>query len=253
MSAGFTIAEYIISFFFICCFPGLALSYLLFPSARLEKVERFWIACLSSIALSSLLASGLIIILGHFAPMNFFAGIIILTLGFVLAAVWRKYQANDEEILQTLNLFSLSYKFNKPLMFVGVILLIFPLALSIVFPGRSNQENLLPASVPLGITEFYISPQDVELVLESIKYPQTPIIIPLTIVNHSPEPKEFRIEFFIGKHKILEQSDLVVTAGGVWQEPFIFFDNVLGPTESVNILLFERNVQEPISQLRLWP
>jgi uncharacterized membrane protein len=248
-----TFAQYIASFFFICCLPGLALSYLLFPPARLDRLERVWIACFSSIALSSLLASGLIIILGQFSPLYFFAGIVILTVGFASAAVGRSYQIKNEHTGLSVISFSLGVKSNKSLLLVVVLFVFFLIALRIEIPGISNEVDILPASIPSSITEFFISPQDVELVLESIKYPQTPIIIPLTIVNYSPEPKEFRIEIFMGKDKILEQSDVAVTARGVWQEPFIIFDNVLGHSESVNILLFERNVQEPISQLRLWP
>ena len=242
--------QHIVSFFFICCLPGLALSYLLFSPARLDKLERLWIAFSSSIALSSLLASGLIIILGQFSPMNFITGILILTIGFASAALWGIYLTKNT--LRSFISFVVSIKFSKQLLLVAVLFIFLLFARLVEFPGTANQVDDLSASVPSGITEFYISPGELENILEDSIGSSSEIEIPLVIVNHNPGSMDYQITIINNDQNVYEKGGITVSSGDSWRGNVVVprMENTSSPY--FDIFLYANSNQVSVAQLRLW-
>lgn len=248
-----SVARNLASFLIICCLPGLAASYLLLPSTRLNPLERLFVACCSSIAISSLLAAGLILIHGQINPVNFFVGLLTLIAIFAAAALWRKYL--DKLEIHLLSTFSpdIRRKFtNSRWLLAGLV--IFSLSfLLVVKISRENDPIKDPSAlVNSSITEFYVSPQVVEQVLESIGTSQGELEIPLEIVNHNPDIREFHIELLNGSEKISEKSEIIVAAGETWRGVLIVPGLISDNSDRIDILLFNTPSQKPVSQLRLW-
>jgi uncharacterized membrane protein len=246
-------ARYLAVFFIVCCMPGLALSYLLFPPSRLDFLERFFVACSSSVALSSLLAVWLILISGQFIPLIFAAGILLLTAIFSGLALWRKPRA-ENGIDSGLSPDPAGKRhFIKPVLLVAILI-----TFSLIFlPALDSHEDLNPVHdkslfSPSDITEFYISPTEVETVLESITDPQEETEIPLVIVNHNPEPVEYRIDIFNEDQKTLEQSGITVSAGDSWRGNVTTSLPKSDHSDCIDIYLFTTSSPHPIAQLRLW-
>lgn len=246
-------ARYLAIFIFVCCLPGLALSYLLFPPPRLDFLERLFIACSSSIALSSLLAVGLILLSGRFVLLVFSAAALLLTAIFFGLSQWRLHIAAAGNEANSSTDHAGKRQSIKPALLVVVLLV--PIIL--FFPAQDLHEKYFLvddqfAWLSSDITEFYISPQKVEIVLERIGNPQEEINIPLVIVNHNPEPVEYRIEIFNEDQITFEQSGISVSAGDAWH------GNVSTPllksnhSSYIDIFLFARNSPNPVAQLRLW-
>jgi len=247
-----TFIQYVISFLFICCLPGLPLSYLFFPSSRLDYIERGMVMCFSSIAISSLLAGGLIIYLGQVTPMKFFACLVILTAGFTAAALWRVRPIKNDKNSFSLSIFPIRYQFNKPLLLVAAFLILIPFLLRLNPLWEFNFLDDHDGPVLSGVTEFFISPENIEEVLGSISEPQIPIEVPINIDNQNPDQKEFRIELVIDGQKIYVQSDIEVAAWGTWHDSVTIPESFLIHSDHIDIFLFDKSIEEPISQLRLW-
>jgi hypothetical protein len=133
-------------------------------------------------------------------------------------------------------------------------LVIFSLSfLLVVQISRKNDPIKDPSAlVNSSITEFYVSPQVVEQVLESIGTPQGEIEIPLEIVNHDPDVREFRIELFSGSEKISEKTAIIIAGGETWQGVLTAPGLIPNNSDRIDILLFNTPSQKPVSQLRLW-
>lgn len=248
-----SVARNLASFLIICCLPGLAASYLLFPSTRLKPLERVFVACCSSIAISSLLAAGLILIHGQINPVNFFVGLLTLIAIFTAAALWRKYL--DKLEIHLLSTFSpdIRRKFtNSRWLLAGLVIFSLSFLLVVQISRENDPIEDRSALVNSGVTEFYVSPQVVEQVLESIDTSQGEIEIPLEIVNHNPDMTEFRIELFSGSEKISEKTAIIIAAGETWQGVLTAPGLISNNSDHVDILLLNTPSQKPVSQLRLW-
>lgn len=248
-----SVARNLASFLIICCLPGLAASYLLFPSTRLKPLERVFVACCSSIAISSLLAAGLILIHGQINPVNFFVGLLILIAIFSATALWRKYL--DKLEIHLLSTFSpdIRRKFtNSRWLLAGLVIFSLSFLLVVKFSKENDPINDPSALVNSGITEFYFSPQVLEQVLVSTGTSQGELEIPLEIVNHNPDIREFRIELFNGSEKISEKSEIIVAAGETWQGVLIVPGLISNNSDHLDIHLFDTPSNRRISQLRLW-
>jgi hypothetical protein len=115
--------RYFVTFLFICFLPGLALSCLLFPLSRLNRLERIFISSSSSIALSSLLATALILLQNRLNPFNFAFSILTMTTIFFVASLWRTRKLNQGTESLTRAPHSARRQFGKPVWLVTVLIL----------------------------------------------------------------------------------------------------------------------------------
>jgi uncharacterized membrane protein len=246
-------ARYLVAFIFICCLPGLALSYLLFPPSRLNFLERLFIACSSSIALSSLLAAGMILLVGRLTPVYLAMGILVFTVVVSIAALRREYLSHHRN--SSFLRFALISTFlrTKPVWLSTAFIAFLLFFLFISFVPHTQISSLDQAtSTTTGITEFYISPDSVDQVLASIHNTRRNIVIPLEIVNHNPENTPFRIEIRNRDQIFWEQSGIQVAVGETWRGTTTIPAQISKHAEYIDIFLYSNFSQEPVSKLRLW-
>jgi len=249
--SALSVARILAAFLFICCFPGFGLSYVLFTE-NLETLERIFIACSSSIALSSLLAALLIITQGTVDMFSFFIGLITLTTFFVGIATYRFILVKDTEDRFVQPFSQTKHKFSNPYLLVTILIFLSPVILlvtgSLVIP--EFVENPLTSN-STNITEFYISPQKAELILENIHDHQGMVEIPLEIVNHNQESLEYRLEIKIDNQLRYKQEGIVVPAGEIWQGIAGISLPESSDSLSLDMHLYSESSQDLVAQLRL--
>jgi uncharacterized membrane protein len=243
----------LVVFLFICLLPGLALSCLLFPPPQLDVLERIVVAVTSSIALSSLLATALILLQDQLKPLNFALSILILTANFSVAAIWRTRKINRSTRLISPVPISAWRRSAKPVWLVATLIL---LTLLMLIAGNYLWNPVpreeLSAPEPSTITEFYISPQAMEKVLEGVRNPQSMLEIPLEIVNHDHELAEYRLEVLNDGQLIWNQTGIQVAGGGEWQcvvELELPDSNTI---THLDIILYLDSSQDSLARLRIW-
>lgn len=243
----------LVSFLFICFLPGFALSCWLFPSPRLDKLERIFIASTSSIALSSLLATASILLQDQLRRFNFSLSILILTAIFSLAAIWRTRKINRFTSSISPNSISTWRRFAKSVWIVPALIL---LALPFLFAGKNPWNSALTEDISesrsSGITEFYISPQEVEKVLQGAQNPGGFLEIPLEIVNHNLDPAEYRLEILHGEQLIWKQTGIQVAGGGNWQDVVELKLPDLNTITHLDIILYLNYSHDSLVRLRIW-
>jgi uncharacterized membrane protein len=249
--SAFSVARILAAFMFICCFPGFGLSYVMFPE-NLEPLERAFIACSSSIALSSLFAALLIITQGMIDMFSFFVGLITLTAIFVVIAAYRFILVKDTED-RFAEPFSLTkYKLTNPYLLITILIFLSPVILLVTSSSIIPEfiENPLTSN-STNITEFYISPQKVESILENIHDHQGMVEIPLEIVNHNQKSLEYRLEIKTDNQLRYKQEGIVVPAGEIWQGNAGISLPESSDSLILDIHLYSESSQDLVAQLRL--
>jgi uncharacterized membrane protein len=231
--------------------PGYALSLVLFLPGTLDRLERGFIAILASILLSSLSAAAFLLIAGQLDSFIFTVSLLgIVVVASALAYV-RLRRSTVPEINTTADQHAAKPQ-RLTLRLAGTILLSVAALIIVLFAGDANRLASDETAVADGITEFYIAPQQVEAVLESIQNGEEHLVIPLVIRNNADEVLQYRVEIAADGQEVWGQAGIQVVGHGTWTQTVpIHVDQVI-PGVPLDIGLYVHRSADWIASLRIW-
>jgi uncharacterized membrane protein len=226
------------------------MSYCLFPGRTLDRLERFLVALATSVAISSLVGTILIYVTGNLQPSSFVPLLATLTAAFAVSGYARSRHASGRQSGAKTASFGLSRLGARvgPQHLVALLAAVACLAVAGKAAAVStNQDPSLP------LTEFYISPQYLDEMVDAEPDSGGLLQVPVEIANRQGGPMTYRILVLAdGRVPIWEGEQIAVEADHTLRQHL----RVPLPDSQGTAYLDLHLIAEPgdtvLAQLRLW-
>lgn len=218
--------------------PGYPLIYFLFARSQLDVLEQFYLTVLSSLAITSLIA---------FALSRTEAGLTAqgLIFGISFFVAFCLFCAISTQRLIGKSVPS-DQRFDHPSQSIWLLLGMSLLMIISAVIGLSTSDP------SLGLTEFYITAE--QLGQQGIEYSvvNDSLVVPLAITNRQGQQVIYRVEGWAGGEKVSTQDQIVVDDGETWNGQFSVPLKSITSTNSVAIQLFRNPVSQLVAELQIW-
>lgn len=236
------------SFLIVVFAPGFTLCLWLFPRGTLDRLERVFLSVTSSIALSSLVGFGLLRIFGTLNAGSYVLAVSLLIIVFAIGALsrslWRSHRRDASQRL-------VAHGESSPLRLRSEYLLVIPVAMILIISMRTLSP--LPVNPSFATSEFYISPQKLEQVLDMNLGGDGSLAVPVEIKNREGQEVTYRIETWAdGKSKIGEIPEIAISSEAIWQGTIAIPSAASTELGFLDFRLFSSLRAYRVAELRLW-
>ncbi|HRQ42063.1 MAG TPA: DUF1616 domain-containing protein [Chloroflexota bacterium] len=219
--------------------PGFSLTLLLFPDPELDRLERFTLAAITSVALSSLAGATLLMIPAALSLRVFTLLLVALSLLLACGAWWRS-RSRDDEVTSA----RFSSKRGAWFAYLALGAVLMPILL-----GGQTSGSLRS---PLRFTEFFLEPGQSGQVFEVERGEQGKLLIPVSVRAGLDHTGPFLIEVYSEEEKVWESPVFSVQVNESWHETL----NVPPPSHlrsnSLHLYLISDVDKEPLRHLTVW-
>lgn len=220
--------------------PGFSLTLILFPRSELDLLERFALAAITSVALSSLIGAILLMIPAALSSMIFTLLLVALSLLLAGGAWWRIRPRSDKVIFA---MFSL-----KKSLWIGSLVLGGALMSFIILGGQTSSG----LHSPLRFTEFFLEPGRPGQVFEAEISEQGNLLIPVSIRAGLDHTGPFLIEVYMEEEKLWESSVFSMQVNETWHGTLDIEPPSYPKSISLQLYLISDIDKEPLRQLTVW-
>lgn len=223
----------------ICILPGYTLIHFLFARSQLDILERFYLTVLSSLGITSLIAFVLSRSKSGLTAQTLVLALLLFAAFWLLCAWVRSLIQGQKSVPSEPVL-------DQPSQSIWLLL-----GMSL-FVLLSGVIGLSTTSRSLGLTEFYMTPQ--QLSAEGVEYSVVDdfLVVPISITNREGQQVTYRVESWRDEKQVSTQSGIAVNDGETWSGNVLIPRQTLGNAQFVEIKLFWPQKLNPVAQLRLW-
>jgi len=223
----------------ICVLPGYTLIHFLFARSQLDILERFYLTVLSSLGITSLIAFALSRSESGLTAQTLILALLLFA-AFWLLCAWLRSRIQGQKSASS------EPAVDHPSQSIWLLL---GMSLFVLLSGVIGLSTTSPS---LGLTEFYMTAQ--QLSAEGVEYSMVDdfLVVPISITNREGQPVTYRVESWLDEQQVSTQSGIVVNDRETWNGNVLIPRQTLGDAQFVEIKLFWPQKLNSVAQLRLW-
>lgn len=218
--------------------PGYMLIYFLFARSQLDVLEQFYLTVLSSLAITSLIAFTLSRRESGLTAQGLIFAISLFVAFCLFCVLISRIVAGKPEISDQMP----DHPSQSIWLLLGMSLL---MIISAVIGLSTTQQSL-------GLTEFYITAE--QLSPQGVQYSvvNDSLVVPIAITNRQGEQIIYHVEGWVAEEKVSTQDQIVVNDGETWNGQLSVPLKSITHTDSVTIQLFRKPVSQLVAELQIW-
>jgi len=234
--------------FLVGYLPGNFAVRAVFPNNKFDRLEKCFFSIVISFAISSLTAVGILLNRGVLEPFTFIPTLFLVIIIFLCISWYWKFSKRSQRVdTKPRRKIEAPVLDKMPPMSSPMVFLIL-----VIIAVVANGAKYSIQDTPHGLTEFYISPDSYNALLEQNRVPGEEVQVPLEVMNREGKVMVYRVVAVSNELEVFFDQDITLESGKLWSGMVKLPAERAASLESLDLILYRGSSSEIVGQLKLW-